>query len=344
MLFAAIFASVALGVGPESILKPIDAGLYAPCSIVPVAELRRREWSEPFRAVALDLPRVWAVQRDGGVCLFEIDTQKRHQLCYCGPSTPTGAEGVGVARVGRDLYLPRFGSLARFGIAEDNSLTPSGMFGGTGKSRTAAFLTRGTVAFTFDKERIASFTGVEVGQTPNAACTLSTSEVWIDGDFKDGFLYAIFQRREDQATGLVVFEVGPDGSLTRRGTLQLSDCAMGVHALGDGRIALLSDVLTDRLTLVNVADPDSPVVDRTYAVPTSRCSVLAKFNGNDMLVTGRACLLFERNNVSSLPYPLGAGSMADAASYMGAAEGRFCAMATDTAIFITAFDEPIFRK
>lgn len=344
MLMAAIVASLALGAGPQRVPKPVDAGLYAPCLVTRVAELRREEWTAPFRAVALDLPRVWVVNRDGGVSLFEIDPEKRHQFFEGAPVIATDAVGDDVALVGRSLFLPRNGALHRFEIAQNNTLTPSGVFGAPGKWSTRAIVSRGTDAFVLDAMRIGTFKGLGDAQGPTVASTLESPEIWLNADASGRFLYASYFCRDDESKGIAIFEVGPDGSLTRRGSLRTADYAMGVRALTDGRVALLSDTHTNRLTLVDVADPDLPVVEQVYAVPTSRCSVLANLNGIDILMTGRDCLLFEKEGVSRLPYPYDSRKMLDGANYFGAAEGIFCAITTDDAIHITAFDAPIFRK
>lgn len=305
-----------------------------PFTLVPIAAIALADGHPKFQAVALDLPHVYVVDLTGGVYDFVIDPQLGGQTLQGQPALASGAEGADIKLVDGNVFLAKKGSLRRFSVGEHPRFTAAGEFGDQEKWASCSIVTDGSRGFLLNERSVSSWSGFERLGMPRELACLEGDAIWFTGCVAGEFLCASVVQVTDEATAIVIYEIGEAGALKQRGKLPMSGWVFGVHMLSDGRLLLVGDRRDHRLTIANIEDPDAPRVSEIFSFPSTRSSVLASIHGKDVLVTGKAGAVFGDVEPVQILYPYDTAGSLDVACYPGDVQGEYCALASDRTVHV----------
>lgn len=321
--------------GLASIAMGQDRAIEAPpITVLPIAEFELPEGRDGFRAVALDLPNVYATDSLGGVYAFKIDPQRRSQTVREHEYVETKTDGNAIDILGDSLLLPKRGQLIRFAIKDLARAVPASVLGEAGKWPTRAIVRGQSQLFVLDPYRVSSFQLDGAAADPVFVSAFESGELWWCGCVRDGFIYASVTRPSDGFKGVAVLEIGADGKLHRRGELKSDGMVVGVHAVANRQLILVGDLNANRVAMVDASDPDRLLQTRRLEFPTTRASVIARIHDQDVLVTGLAGAVVEAQGLIPVEYPFHTAGALDSACYFGDVQSEWVGLPADRVIHV----------
>ena len=308
--------------------------LAPPVVILPIASLLLHEQSAAFRAVALDLPKVYAVDFLGGVYSFKIDPQMQSQTVGVCEFVQTKTTGRAIHVYRDSLLIPRFGELYRFRLPDLRGAIPSSIVGRQQEWPTRAIIEGHSQLFLLEPYRIASYQLDGVDSDPRLTSSFESGELWWCGSVRGQFINASMTRPADRFIGIAILEIGADGKLQRRGELKTQGVIYGVHACANQQLALVHGPDVNQITMVDATNPDAPLRARQFEFPTTKASVLAKIHDKEVLVTGLEGAVIDGEQLIHVAYPYQAAETLGGECYFGDVQEEWVALPADREIQI----------
>lgn len=313
---------------------PLASASEPPIAILPVASLLLHEQSGPFRAVALDLPNVYAVDLFGGVYSFKIDPQKQSQTVGVCEFVQTKSTGRAIHLYGDSLLIPRYGELYRFKLQDLRGATPSSVVGRPQKWPSRAIVEGQSQLFQLEPYRVSSYQLDGLDADPRLTSTFESEEIWWCGSVRGQFLNTSMTRPADRFIGITILEIGEDGKLQRRGELRTEGVIYGVHACADQRLALVHGPDVNQITMVDASNPDEPLRIQQFEFPTTKASVIARVHDREVLVTGLEGAVIDGAQLIHVAYPYQAAETLGGECYFGDVQEDWVAIPADHEIHV----------